>query len=303
MSTAVNGVVQCVVCGEKSLILASERGRVHSNVRAYRDEVFGIWRCRSCLCLHASDELELARYYSNYPFHRLPSDARTDLLYDNQLSRLRQAGLEREHRILDYGCGNGAFVRYLQSRGYLCVYGYDEFSEDYGDEKVLKRTYDMVLSQDVIEHVPDPNEFLSGMARLIAPGGIVAIGTPNAEAIDLSRSARYVHALHLPYHRHILSKRALIVAGERQGWTLVHYYPKQYANTRFPFLNAAFYLYYMRLLDGTLDSLIEPPRLMPLLLRLPLTLFWGLFGYFLSEETDVMAIFRNSCRDCEARAR
>jgi hypothetical protein len=40
-----------------------------------------------------------------------------------------------------------------------------------------------------------------------------------------------------------------------------------------------------------LDALIEPPKVAPLILRFPLTLFWGLFGYFFSEETDVMAVF------------
>ncbi|HMA94040.1 MAG TPA: methyltransferase domain-containing protein, partial [Polyangiaceae bacterium] len=157
-----------------------------------------------------------------------------------------------------------------------------------------ERTYDVVLAQDVLEHVPEPASFFSTLSELVAPGGIIAIGTPNAEALDLAQPGRYGHALHLPYHRHIFSKRALVSAGERCGWRLIRYYPKQYANTVVPFLNASFYLYYMRLRDNTLDSLIEPPRVLPLLWRIPLTLFWGLLGYFLSEETDVMAIYRDS---------
>jgi hypothetical protein len=37
---------------------------------------------------------------------------------------------------------------------------------------------------------------------------------------------------------------------------------------------------------------MEPPVLAPLLARLPITLFWGLFGYFFAEATDIMAVFR-----------
>jgi 2-polyprenyl-3-methyl-5-hydroxy-6-metoxy-1,4-benzoquinol methylase len=288
------GFAQCVVCRESSTelaSLASERALVRSNVRAFREEKFEVWRCRSCSSLHASDEVDLAHYYAKYPFHKLPTDLRMQPMYDNQVKRLMRAGFEPGHRILDYGCGGGAFVRHLKSRGFSNVFGYDQFSEEFGDERVLESTYDAVASQDVIEHIPNPNDFLARMDQIVAPGGIVAIGTPNAEAIDLSRAERYVHALHLPYHRHIFSKRALLTAGERRGWKLLRYYPRQYGNTLVPFLNAPFYLYYMRLLDNTLDALIEPPRALPLVLRLPMTLFWGLFGYFLSEETDVMAIF------------
>jgi hypothetical protein len=46
------------------------------------------------------------------------------------------------------------------------------------------------------------------------------------------------------------------------------------------------------LLDNSLDCLLEAPRAAPLLARLPLTLFWGIFGAPFAEETDVMMVFR-----------
>ena len=45
-------------------------------------------------------------------------------------------------------------------------------------------------------------------------------------------------------------------------------------------------------IGGALDSLMEPVRVGALLLRTPVTLFWGFFGYFFSRHTDVMAVFR-----------
>jgi hypothetical protein len=48
----------------------------------------------------------------------------------------------------------------------------------------------------------------------------------------------------------------------------------------------------MQSCDGTIDCLMEAPRIAPLLARLPWSLFWGLFGFFLAEETDVMVVFR-----------
>jgi SAM-dependent methyltransferase len=279
----------CLACGERGTDLASEVGRVRSNVRAFLAESFALWRCRLCASIHAQDEVDLDHYYSRYPFHSMPDDWRLRALYENQLRRLRSVGVRPEHRILDYGCGTGGFLRHLQRRGYQRTFGYDRYSSAFSDGAVLAERYDCVLSQDVLEHVAEPSSFLDLLHHLVSPGGLIALGTPNAEAISLDR---HTHALHAPYHRHIFSRRALHAAGNQRGWRLQRYYPTQYANTLVPFLNSRFYLHYLSLCDDSLDSLMEPPRLAPLMSRLPTTLFWGLFGSFFAQETDVMLIFR-----------
>lgn len=285
-------MLSCNICHAQGDDIALEEAAIRSNIRAFAAERFRVWRCKQCGSIHARDEVDLAHYYARYPFHDLPEDWRTRALHESQLRRLRQAGLRPEHTILDYGCGGGHFVKYLQKRGYPHAFGYDAYSEHYRDRAALERTYDCVVAQDVIEHVASPHELLHEFQKLVAPGGIVALGTPNATAIDLIEPERTVHALHLPYHRHILSKRALLDIGAPHGWQLVRYYATQYANTPIPFLNSAFYLYYMRMFDNSLDVLLEPPKVASLLLRLPFTLFFGIWGYFLAPETDVMAIFR-----------
>jgi len=191
-----------------------------------------------------------------------------------------------------------AFVAYLQRSGYHRAVGLDEYNPRFAAKALLTRRYDCVLSQDVLEHVPDPQALLDLFDRLAAPGAIIAVGTPNASAIDLARAEHYRHTLHVPYHRHIFSRAGLIRSGQRRSWQLEQYYPTQYANTLVPFLNSPFYLFFMRTLDDTLDSLLEqPPRLGPCLARWPSALAWGLCGAYFAEETDVMAVFRaRACR-------
>jgi SAM-dependent methyltransferase len=298
-SSIISTRLSCAACGAEGEHIASEMGTARCNVRAFREQSFEIWRCSECLSLHARDEVDLAHYYQGYPFHALPDDWRLKVLYDQQLRRLRRVGVGPQHRILDYGCGGGGFVAHLRQRGFRHSFGYDRYSTEYGDASVLEGRYDCLLSQDVLEHVLEPQSLLDQFDRLVQPCGVVAIGTPNAEAIDLRKSQRYAHALHLPYHRHIFSKRALLAAGSSRGWQLERYYRTQYGNTAVPFMNSRFYLYYMRLGDDSLDYLLEPPKLAPLLARLPVTLFWGIFGQFLAEETDVMAVFRRPEKDRE----
>jgi 2-polyprenyl-3-methyl-5-hydroxy-6-metoxy-1,4-benzoquinol methylase len=270
----------------------AESAEVSCNVRAFAGERFRLWRCACCRSIHATDEVELDRYYANYPFLQLPLDWRLRAAYEQQLRRLRAAGLRPEHRLLDYGCGSGAFVRFLRSRGYPRSCGFDAYHPEFRTEAVLGERYDCVLSQDVLEHVADPQALLDRFHRLARPGGLVAIGTPNAAAIDLARAEEYRHTLHAPYHRHIFSRGALVAAGTRRGWFLVEYHTTQYANTLVPFLNTRFYLFFMRTQDDTLDGLLEPARLGPCLRRLPEALYWGFCGAYAAEETDIMAVFR-----------
>ena len=285
----------CAVCSAETPEAQLEEGRVRSNVRAFRDETFAFWRCPHCRSLHARDEVDLAHYYARYPFHDLPFDWRLWVMYERQLHRLRREGLDKSHHIIDYGCGGGFWVRFLRKRGYAHAVGFDEYSREFGDRSVLERQYDCVFSQDVIEHVPSPGALLDQFERLARPGALIAIGTPDAAAIDLSRTKAFEHTLHAPYHRHILSGAALRDAGKARGWSLERHYRTMYTNTLVPFLNERFYLHYTFVADGTLDALIEPVpllRLAGLIALAPLTFFWGLFGYFFPRGTDGMAIFR-----------
>ncbi len=281
----------CNICERDAPV--RENARVHCNVRAFKNETFGVWRCEGCGSIHAEEDVDLPHYYAKYPFHGDATlDWRLKVMYSGLLKRLEKGGVRREHRVLDYGCGGGHVLEFLGERGYEQVVGFDEYSEKFGDRTVLDQRYDVVLSQDVIEHVPEPWELLRRFDSLVKPGGILAIGTPNATAIDLGAAERFHHTLHQPYHRHMLSEKALLESGKKMGWELVRYYPTMYINTLFPFVNHRFVAHYFSCFDDTLDIGFEPPRVNSWKLYSPMTLFWAFFGYFFAPKTDVMAVFR-----------
>lgn len=41
------------------------------------------------------------------------------------------------------------------------------------------KRFDLVTSMEVIEHVTDPDMFVGGLARALAPGGLMVVSTPN----------------------------------------------------------------------------------------------------------------------------
>jgi 2-polyprenyl-3-methyl-5-hydroxy-6-metoxy-1,4-benzoquinol methylase len=282
----------CNICEPGGVHVAeAETASVKPNIRRREQERFDVWRCPHCRSIHAREEVDLDAYYQDYPFLSVKMDWRSRAMYDNQLARLKRAGLSRAARILDYGCGSGNFVRYLKSRGYVQTTGYDAYSPEFGDTAVLEQRYDCIVSQDVIEHVAAPWELLRTFASLTQPGAIVAIGTPDADALDLTRADAFKHTLHQPFHRHILSAQALLDAGEKLGWRLSRFYPTMYANTLVPFINSRFGFHFMRCGDDTIDVLFSAidfknPKLWTLT-----TLYYGLFGYFHAPRTDVTAIF------------
>jgi 2-polyprenyl-3-methyl-5-hydroxy-6-metoxy-1,4-benzoquinol methylase len=288
-------VPACNICDETSSQV--EQSAVRSNCRKFGEQMFRIWRCPKCLSVHATDEVDLAEAYRDYPYHQVGKQSSTRFLlnagYRNLLNRLRRVGLTREHKLLDYGCGGGGFLHFARSKGYN-VEGFDEYSEDFSDPRVIEAKYDFVLSQDVIEHVLEPWEHLRTLSKLTVPGGIVAIGTPNAELVDMQNPVLLIHALHQPYHRHIFSKRALLSLGERLNWTFVRSYAKMYAETLLPGMNGRFFDYYTQLGDNTLDFALEPLHLNMPRLYSPVGMFWALFGYFFVPEDSLMVIYRTS---------
>lgn len=101
---------------------------------------------------------------------------------------------------LDVGCGAGLLCEPLARMG-AAVTGIDAAPEniavaeahaavsgltiDYragGIESLSDATFDLVTSLEVIEHVADQSAFVRGLAKALAPGGLLILSTPNRTA-------------------------------------------------------------------------------------------------------------------------
>ena len=288
---AINKQHCCVCDNPGSLSSATEVADVNSNVRRFASERFTVWRCDNCRSLHSSDSLDLDRYYREYPFTLQKPNLSWRLITNNYITRLRKAGLCRRHTLLDYGCGSGLLVDELHRKGYRHAVGYDPYHEKFNDPAILRRQYDFVVLQDVIEHSEDPVAMLDEVIGLTTPGGIICIGSPNAEAIDLCRPQMFVHSLHQPYHRNILSAGILRSLARNRGLSVEKYYDVYYADSYRPFANVRFCHYYARLFDNTLDMAFEKYPLTWRLLK-PRALFLAFLGRFKPNLNEMMFLFR-----------
>lgn len=128
-------------------------------------------------------------------------------------------GLSREvgSTLLDFGCGDGAYLRHMRSLGWNVagveqdpraaevargIVGEGAIHGSIADAKAaMPEGYDVVTFSHVIEHLLDPVDALKACATCLRPGGKLVITTPNTE----SRGHAHFHRnwLHLDPPRHI----------------------------------------------------------------------------------------------------
>jgi SAM-dependent methyltransferase len=111
------------------------------------------------------------------------------------LERAAALGLPAGARILDAPCGSGALAAALAERGFAAV-GADLDTEaaailgpafskvNLNDSLPWKeRTFDAVFSTEGIEHLENRFSFLREVCRILKPGGILLLTTPNITAL------------------------------------------------------------------------------------------------------------------------
>jgi SAM-dependent methyltransferase len=123
----------------------------------------------------------------------------------------RRRGLRR---ILDVGCGDGAFLAYAQRQG-LEVQGIE--LNQVAAERARREGYtvhsrllqeltpaltggpfDLITLFQVLEHVPEPVRTLTEAKRLLGPAGVIAIAVPNTD--DFFRFCPWDPAQWPPHH-------------------------------------------------------------------------------------------------------
>src|SRR6266436_7455741 len=102
-------------------------------------------------------------------------------------------------RILDVAAAQGNFALSLAEAGYEVTWndirgeltGYVKLKHSHGtiryqpgnifELSAAQASYDLVLSNEIIEHVAHPDRFLQHVASLVRPGGFIVMTTPNGE--------------------------------------------------------------------------------------------------------------------------
>lgn len=128
--------------------------------------------------------MSLEEYYQGNVTYISRVDPRLRLIIDLLASR-------RPGSTLDLGCGRGFLLDHLADAGLSGLVGVDVFDDvesprwDYRRGDVTERlpaddaSVECVIAGEIIEHVPNPDDLLREIRRVLVPGGLLVLSTPN----------------------------------------------------------------------------------------------------------------------------
>jgi SAM-dependent methyltransferase len=135
-------------------------------------------------------------------------------------------------RLLEVGCGSGATLESMNELGWQAE-GIDfdpaavEKARRKGltvhlgtltEKKLPGNTFDAIAARHFIEHVPDPIETLRECRRLLKPGGLLVLITPNARSWGHRLFLADWRGLEPPRHLHIFTRSSLTTACALAGF-------------------------------------------------------------------------------------
>ena len=220
----------CPICGNDNSIN-------HLFVRDYRlnkvNHEISLIKCINCEHVWQDpmpEEINLLQYYDEnfYESKGVKFSLRAQLINKIQFYGLTQSIREvfggRPIKILDYGCGQGQLIAYLTWLGHdvegceISKSGREISKNRYGfnihdasDDFFAKNTekYDLIILSHVLEHLPNPIEYVEKLKKLISNEGYIAVDVPNINSWEAGiYKGIYIH-LDIPRHVHHYSKKSL----------------------------------------------------------------------------------------------
>lgn len=147
---------------------------------------------------------------------------------------------EGKGRVLDVGFGSGAFLDEARLLGWDAVgvdidpktvanaraRGLNVFAKSLDHLDFDEESFDVITISHVLEHVHDPVALLRTCFRLLKPGGMLWIETPNIDSVGHARFGRHWRGLEPPRHLVIFGLRALRNVLSESGFVAVRNLPQ-----------------------------------------------------------------------------
>lgn len=156
------------------------------------------------------------------------------------IDRLYRFAPKAPAKVLDYGCGSGAYLLRLWPLGHelqgleydpQLIGGLAEHGIPVGDVSQIDDhhwhdEFDHISLAHVLEHVPDPHALLERLFRWLKPGGTLFVELPNGGSLGLDIFGRQWRCLETPRHFVMPSRQAMVEAFLKAGFVS----PQQYVD-------------------------------------------------------------------------
>lgn len=204
-----------------------------SGLRWARKQGHDLRHCARCGTVYVDDPQPAADLYAHY--HDGAGFAAPEVV-QGSLDRLVRSvePFRSTGRWLDVGYGEGELLRAAESLGWRCygtevapnvlAYGARRgwvVASDARDPRFPDAGFDVVTMVELLEHAGDPRSFLREARRLLRPGGLLYVTTPNALSLNRRLLGPHWSVFCPPEHLTIWTSQGLRVALASAGLRLV----------------------------------------------------------------------------------
>lgn len=139
--------------------------------------------------------MKVDTYYQKGRYDKVAQEERVPYYINRFSTFLPLLKGKKFERILDAGCGDGGLAKFMQDALGTSAYGIDISKKgieiankkgvkakvcDLSTEIPFENNYfDLIIANELIEHLADPDKFLKECRRVLKKDGIILIATPN----------------------------------------------------------------------------------------------------------------------------
>ncbi len=224
----------CVLCGQED---TGRITRVNPSRYVFRTEV-SPWlvKCRSCRLVWPDPRIRATSKTARKPQQHgalelsfAPPSIEHDAKLLSWIEQRKGTGT-----LLDFGCGHGRLLQGARKHGWQ-VFGIEVNKEalDYVHTELgipvspslqrpsfLNRSFDVVVLEEVLEHLLDPVTVLGEIYRVLRDDGIVLITTPDIGSIKARLLGSHWNMVHMTTHYYLYSKDSLSYLLNRVGFVI-----------------------------------------------------------------------------------
>ncbi|MFD2932141.1 class I SAM-dependent methyltransferase [Spirosoma flavum] len=233
-------VHQCPVCGNNTF-------STHLICEDYlvSNQKFTIQQCQKCsfrLTNPRPDASSISSYYKSeqYVSHNDESSGLVNTAYRLVRNYTLRSKLNlinklngKQGKILDVGCGTGAFLESCREGGWqvtgmepdpdartIAIKKLQAEIEPSLEAFDKTQPFDIISLWHVLEHIPDLNESITILHQLLAEQGTLLIAVPNSDSYDAHYFKEYWAAYDVPRHLHHFTPLTIEPLFKKHGFVL-----------------------------------------------------------------------------------